>query len=164
VKEFGSLASFALHLIETEMVIAEALEHGLDRVLVKIETTAKSEIGVYQDAVGPFPGWPQLADSTEDAKAKAGYPAGAPLYATGDMQQSIEHQREGLEGLVGSNDEKIAFHEFGTVKMPARPVLGPAAFRNKDAIQKLVGAAVIAGLIGEDQIHQALGYDFQTKD
>jgi hypothetical protein len=38
----------------------------------------------------------------------------------------------------------MVFHEFGTSKMPPRPVLGPAAFRNKLAIQRLVGEAALA--------------------
>jgi phage gpG-like protein len=164
MKSFSSLGAFALHLVEAEVAIAEELHHGLERIAKLIEKTAKAEIGHYQEATGPFPGWPSLADSTEDRKAAMGYPADAPLLASGEMQESISHQVEGFEALIGSPDEKLVFHEFGTSKMDARPVLGPAAFTNKAAIEKLIGAAVVAGLIGSDQIHPALGYDFETKD
>lgn len=163
MKHFESLGEFALHLVETEVAIVEMLHVGLERVAARIEKTAKSEIGHYQDQTGPFPGWPQLADSTEDRKAALGYPADAPLYATGEMQASIGHEVHGLEAVIGSADEKLVWHEFGTAKMPARPVLGPAAFTNKKAIEMLVGAALVSGLIGQDKIHEALGYDFATK-
>ncbi len=163
-EHFGSLAEFAEHLIEVEIGMREALEQGLQRVAALVERTAKSEIGIYQPETGGFPEWPELADSTKDERARLGFSENDPLLRTGELRDSIERQVEGLEAQIGSADERMAFHEFGTSKMPARPVLGPAAFRNKEVIQKLVGAAVVSGLIGADQIHSALGYDFSTKD
>lgn len=172
MKSFSSFAAMATEFVEVELGMAIALNRGLERVAVKIENTAKSEIGVYQDAAGPFPAWPELADSTEEQKAKAGFPANSPLLATGDMQGSIKHETEGLEAQIGTDDDKAVFHEFGTSRMPARPFMGPAAFRNKGAIQHLVGAAVVAGFVGADiargleagQIHKSLGYDFETEN
>lgn len=161
---FGSLGDFAFHLLEREVAIRSALATGLDRVLARIEHTAEAEFGHYQPAVGPHPAWPELADSTKDRRVSAGFTENDPLLASGEMQKSIERQRVGLEGVVGSKDPKLAFHEFGTPTMPARPVLGPAAFRNKELIQKLVGAAVVSGLIGRDVVHHQLGYQFETKD
>ena len=147
-------------------IVAErlALEVGLERVLHVVAETARSEFGSYQPAIGGFPEWPELADSTKEDRASQGYTENDPLYRTGATQKSIatEVDKAALEGGVGSEDEKMLWFEMGTSKMPARPVLGPAAFRNKSAIQKLVGAAAVAGLIGEDQIHAALGYDFET--
>jgi HK97 gp10 family phage protein len=159
-RHFESLGAFAVHLLALQIEVAEALHHGLEKVATKIEKTAKAEIGHYQDAVGAFPAWAELADSTEERKAQMGYPAGAPLLATGEMKDSIGHEVEGLEAVIGSTDDKMVWHEFGTSKMPPRPVMGPAAIHNKANIEKLVGA----GLIGGDQIHAALGYDFETKD
>lgn len=164
MRTFDSLGDFALHLLATEVATRAALETGLSRVLARIEATARSEFGHYQAAVGPHPAWPELAESTQERRVAAGYTPNDPLKASGEMQNSIERDQKGLEGVVGSKDDKLVYHEFGTSKMPARPVLGPAAFRNKAMIQKLVGAAVVAGLIGQDAVHQALGYDFQTKD
>jgi len=164
VKSLEGFAAMALELVEVEVGLGEALHLGLEKVAVKIETTAKDEIGHYQDAVGPFPAWPLLADSTEERKAALGYPLDSPLYATGEMQDSIGHETQGLEALIGATDEKMVFHEFGTKNMPARPVLGPAAYTNKPAIELLVGAAVVAGFVGGDRIHEALGYDMKTSD
>lgn len=164
MRSFNSLGEFALHLLEVEAKITATLGVGLDRVLVTIEKTAKGEFGRYQPAVGPFPEWPELADSTKDQRVQLGFTENDPLLRSGEQRDSISHQRQGLEGAVGSTEERAVWSEFGTATEPARPVLGPAAFLNKEAIQKLVGAALVAGLIGEDQIHAALGYDFETGD
>lgn len=164
MKTFGSLADFGGHLLAEEVAVRTALEGALDRVLAKIEKTAKDEFGTYQGAVGPHPGWPELAESTQERRVAAGYTPNDPLLASGELKESTERERHGLEGVVGTKDPEMLYLEFGTSKMPARPVFGPAAFRNKETIQRLVGAAVVAGLIGGDVVHQALGYDFKTEE
>lgn len=163
MKTFGSLMEMGLHLASRVPLIALELEHGLDRVLATIEMKAKAEFGVYQPATGPFQAWPELADATKDDRVSQGYAENEPLLRSGSARDSISRSQEGLTGAVGSTDERLVWFEFGTPHMPARPVLGPAAFASKEAIEKLVGAAAVAGLIGADQVHQALGYDFTTK-
>lgn len=160
-KHLNSLGEMALELIKLEAGEFIALSEALERIAQKVEDTAKAEFGVYQPATGGFPAWPELADSTQDERVKAGYSADEPLLRSGETQASISHEVEGLEAVVGSTSDVMVFHEFGTSKMPARPVIGPAAFRNRDWIQRLAAAAVVAGFIGEDVIHQALGYDFK---
>lgn len=157
-----SLAEFAVKLVELQAAELIALNEGLERVAKLVEKTAKDEIGHYQDAVGPFQDWAPLAESTEAHKAAMGYPADAPLLATGEMRDSIEHQTHGLEAEIGSNNDKMVYHEFGTTKMPPRPVLGPAAFRNKEKIERLIGHAAVTGLIGDSVIHPSLRYDFDV--
>lgn len=41
----------------------------------------------------------------------------------------------------------MEFHEFGTVKMPPRPVLDPALFNNKERIQRLLGRALVEAIV-----------------
>ncbi|WP_223253600.1 HK97-gp10 family putative phage morphogenesis protein [Chromobacterium amazonense] len=136
------------------------LQHGLERCAKRIEKTAKEEIGHYQAAAGPFPAWEQLADSTDQEKARLGYPVDAPLLASGTMRdESFKHEVAGLEAIVGSTDKKMVYHEFGTSKMPPRPVFGPALFKNRAFIEKTIGRAAMSGLIGGDRIHPSLGYD-----
>lgn len=163
MRSFASLGALATHLAFKGAAMATVLHQGLDRVAAKIERTAKSEIGHYQPTRGPFPEWAPLAESTEDEKARLGFDAGAPLLRTGELRDSISHETHGLEAVIGSTDERMVFHEFGTSKMPARPVLGPAGFRNKRAIERIIGTALLTGFIGADQIHPSLGYDFTTE-
>jgi len=160
--EFNSLGGLALHFLALEAAELKHLHDGLEKCAVRIEKTAKEEIGHYQGAVGPFSAWAPLEDSTEAGKALAGYPLGAPLLATGEMRDSISHETHGLEVVIGSKDQKMVYHEFGTEKMPARPVLGPAVFRNKEYIRRLIGEAAISGLVGGSPIHASLGYDGKT--
>ena len=162
MEEFKSLAEFSLKLLELQVSTVIELHHGLKRVAEAVEKTAKSEIGTYQNAVGPFPAWADLADSTEAHKAAMGYPADAPLLATGEMRDSIEHHVEGLEAEIGSNDDKMIYHEFGTTKMPPRPILGPAAYRNKHKIEMILGHATVLGLLEGSGIHPSLNYDFDV--
>lgn len=157
--EFNSLGGLALHFLALEVAELKHLHDGLEKCAVRIEKTAKEEIGHYQSGIGPFAAWDQLADSTEERKAKMGYPADAPLEASGEMRDSISHVTHGLEAIIGSTDPKMVYHEFGTPKMPARPVMGPAVFRNKEYIRRTIGHAAVSGLIGGSVIHPSLGYD-----
>ncbi|MDY7559965.1 hypothetical protein QN366_04815 [Pseudomonas sp. CCC3.2] len=157
--EFHSLQSLALHMATAAVAEIAALEHGLEKCAKRIEKTAKDEIGHYQSGIGPFAAWAPLADSTETRKAEKGYPADSPLLATGEMRDSITRKTHALEAVVGSTDPKMVYHEFGTPKIPPRPVLGPALLRNKEFIKKTIGHAAVSGLIGGKSIHSSLGYD-----
>lgn len=157
--EFKSLGSLALHMAAQEVALLASLHAGLEKCAVRVEQTATAEIGHYQSGVGPFPAWADLADSTETQKARMGYPADAPLEASGAMRDSITHTTNMLEAVIGSTDEKMVYHEFGTPKMPARPVMGPAVFRNKEYIRRVLGIATVTGLIGGSAIHKSLGYN-----
>lgn len=159
MKSFSSLGDFAVHLAGQEVTFVAALHAGLVRAATKVEETAKGEFGEYQPAVGPHPGWPELADATKEDRVRQGFTENAPLLRSGEARDSIEKQVGLLEAVIGSKDERLLYFELGTAKMPARPVLGPAGWCNKDTILKLVGGAALAGLVGNDVIHSALGYD-----
>lgn len=168
MREFQSLAAFAFHLAELPVLMAVELQHGLERVAEKVEETAKSEIGTYQSAVGPFPAWAELAEVTKEDRVSQGFTENDPLLRTGQMRDDITHEVGGLEAVIGTPEtaetaQIMIYQEFGTTKIPPRPVLGPAAYRNKASIEKLIGAAVVTGMIGADAIHAALGYDFEVK-
>jgi phage gpG-like protein len=157
--EFKDLGSLALHMASQEVALLASLHAGLEQCAVRVEQVAKAEIGHYQSGIGPFPAWADLADSTEAQKAKMGYPADAPLEATGEMRDSITHTTHMLETVIGSTDVKMFYHEFGTPKMPARPVMGPAVLRSKEYIRRVLGLATVSGMIGGVGIHKSLGYD-----
>lgn len=161
-KEFQDLASFCLHLAAVQTAVARAQHSALEKAAQIIEQDAKDRIGHYQAAEGPFHEWAPLADSTEYDKARQGYPTDAPLLRKGDLKESIQHEVEGAEAVVGSKSEIAEYQEFGTKTIPPRPFIGPAAFANKDKIEALLGHAVVAGLTGGAVIHESLGYDFKV--
>ncbi len=145
--QFESMAALATYLAGMGGFLKTVEHSALENAAILVEKTAKEEIGVQQPAWGPFEAWQPLADSTEAQKAQKGYPADAPLLATGDLQKSIGHQVDGNTAIIGSTDPVMVFHEFGTEKMPPRPVLGPALFRNKEAIVELIGEGVVEGIV-----------------
>lgn len=165
-REFSSLTSFCLHFATLELAVHKAEHHALEKVARLIEANAKSRIGHYQGEEGGFPAWADLADSTESEKAKLGYPVDAPLLREGDLRDSIEHEVNGslrhLEAIIGSKSDIAEYQEFGTDRIPPRPFIGPAAFSQKHKIQKILGEALIEGLVGGESIHKSLGYDFET--
>lgn len=125
MKELSSLMDAALTFAAAKIAVQEHAEKALAQVAEQIKKTAQDEIGFYQPAVGPFAAWEDLADSTEQEKARLGYSLNAPLERTGKMRDSIKAESEGLEAIVGSEEEKLAFHEFGTVKMPPQACSWP---------------------------------------
>lgn len=154
-----SLLGMVERLAGAEVAIHTGARKALERVARKVEKTAKAEIGVYQDGIGPFPKWPELAESTQAERGRLGFTPNDPLLRTGALRASISHEVHDLEAVIGSTSKIMAYQEFGTARIPPRPVIGPAAQRNKDAIIDLLGGAVVAGMIGADRIHASLGYD-----
>ncbi len=135
-----------------------AMRRGLEKALVVIEKDAKAQIGHYQVEAGEFPAWAPLADSTEAEKARMGAPADAPLLRTGELLASFSHQLESdTEGVFGSTDPVLQYQEFGTATIPPRPVLGPAVFKNREKIEKLLGRAIVEGILGGEVMEDA-GY------
>ena len=154
-----SLLDMALEFAAREVAIHTAANAALERIATKIEKTAKSEFGVYQPAVGAFDEWAELAESTQTERERLGFTPNDPLLRTRGLRDSIEHRVGDLEAEIGSDSDIMVYQEFGTERIPPRPVLGPAAERNHDAILAALGGAVVAGIIGGDLVHPSLGYD-----
>lgn len=147
MREFQDLTSLIAHFVTLELSIHLAAEHALEKSAVLIEKTAKEELGYYLDAVGPFPAWDQLADSTIAHHNRFGV-GDTPLVLTGELYASIEHESAGSEAVIGSKMEIAAYQEFGTEKIPPRPFMGPAVFVNKEKIEKIMAHGMVEGLIG----------------
>ncbi len=146
VRDFESVADFALHLAAAEVAVHVAAHHALDRAAAIIEADAKHQIGEYQDAAGPFNAWPQLAESTQAERARLGFAPDEPLLRTGELRDSISREVRADEAAVGSTSDIMVYQELGTSRIPPRPVLGPAAFKNKDRIEQILGEAVVQAL------------------
>lgn len=157
-KVLHSFAEAAFVFAERVATLYVEAEIGLNKVAEHIEHVAKEEFGEYQPAVGPFPAWAPLAPTTLagwgpfPGKEQLGYaPPDNPLVREGDLRDSISHEVHALEAFIGSPDERMPWFEFGTSRMPPRPVLGPAAESSKAVIEKLIGAALVVGLIGRTE-------------
>lgn len=164
-QEFDSLEKLGLHLVASVAAWKLARRAALKDACEMIKVDARKQIGVYQQAVGDYPEWAPLAESTIEQKESAGFDpkAGmdddAPLFREGDLLKSFRSTIVSEnEAIVGSTDLVMTYHEFGTNKMPPRPVLGPALVKNIDKIQaRLAGAILDAVLVG-----QHMGYRLST--
>jgi len=166
VKSFGDLGSFASELVAVEVRFHMNLARGLDRVAKKVKQTAKDELGEYQQEIGPFQSWDELADSTKKDRLSQGFSENDPLLRTGELRNSIEHQTDvnKLEASIGSNSDIAVWQELGTAKIPPRPFLGAAVELNREAIKRIVGGAAISGLLGESSISQDFEYDHNISE
>lgn len=154
-----SLLGMVEKLALAELAIHAQAQNALERVAKRVEATAKAEFGTYQPETGPFPEWAELAESTQEERARLGFTPNDPLLRNGDLRESITHEMGDREAIIGSTSEIMEWHEFGTEKMPPRPVLGPALFNNHDTIINDLGGAVVNGFVGREAIHPSLGYD-----
>lgn len=158
VREFDSITSFLVHLAGAQVALMKVEHTALEKASLLIEREVKREIGAYQPAVGPFPAWAPLAESTEARKAAMGYPADAPLLASGKMRDNIGHEIAGNTAVIGSPDEEAVYHEFGTTKMPPRPMFGPAVYKNLEKLHFLIGTEVVAGIMDGKPTSGGAGY------
>lgn len=144
--DFADLERLALHFVALEVAVQEHAERGLDKALEVIEKEAKAELGHYQPEVGPFNAWPELAESTLKHHEALGV-GESPLLVHGGLYASIEHERHGPEGVVGSKEDVAAYQELGTATIPPRPFIGPAAFKSQAKVEKVMGEAAVKGLL-----------------
>lgn len=160
--EFDSLAALALHLTHEVLPgLSKEVHKGLERAVVAIEATAKEEIGTYQEAAGPFPAWAPLAESTVADRVAKGFSPDDPLLRTGDLRDSIVHEVGDWEATVGSIDPVMEFHEFGTSKMPPRPVIGSALVHNIERVQQLIGEAAVSVFVDGDKLKSSEDYTLE---
>src|ERR1017187_4460494 len=93
-----------------------------------------------------YPEWPALSPETLARKMM-----NTPLLETGELRASIEWSTSanGLEGAVGSNNDKAVWHELGTSRIPPRSFLVGAAVHMEEKIHKMAARAVMAVMLGK---------------
>jgi HK97 gp10 family phage protein len=140
MKKFASLSAFATHLAILEASMALQLEGGLTEAAKVVQETAQAKFGEYQAAVNNFSAWAELAEATKTDWVRQGFSADEPLLRTGELRDSISYAVKGLTAVIGSTNDVMVFHELGTINMPPRPVLGPAAVECSPQVQEILFA------------------------
>ncbi len=143
-----SLMQFIGHVARFDARLDELQTRGMERVARIVENEARSVVGHYQDAVGPFAAWQELADSTKDDRVRQGFTENDPGLRTGEMRDSIQHVSDKENAVIGSDDDKLVWFELGTSKQPPRSVLGTAVIHKEEAIKAVLGSAVVKALVG----------------
>ncbi len=147
--EFPSLAGLANHLLQESVGGFLQVHEGLEAAAILLERESKAEIGTYQEGAGAFPSWPELAESTKADRVAKGFTENDPLLRSGELRDSITHEVDGMEAVIGSTSDIMLWQEVGTIRIPPRPVLGLALERNTDKVLRLIGGAAVHGLLGE---------------
>ena len=150
-KKFDSFAEYARNLEKSLLQFSIAEKVILETVGVEVEKNAKSKFGEYQEGVGRFEKWPELAESTKEDRVKKGFSENDPLLRDGTLRDSVSHSvdlaRKRVE--VGSTSEVMVWQELGTDRIPPRPVIGPAMYEKKARIQALCGEVMFALLTNQ---------------
>jgi hypothetical protein len=149
MRKFTSLTQFAEYLSKLESIGEEHKIAALEAIGKYVKEKAQSKFGIYQDAVGEFPAWEQLADSTQAERERLGYSPNDPLYRTGDLMASIDDNVTPNKVQVGSANPIMVWQEEGTPTIPPRPVLGPAMLESVEEIKKILGLMMVNWLTGE---------------
>ncbi|CAJ0698840.1 hypothetical protein [Ralstonia holmesii] len=153
MKTFNSFGAFAAHLAKLAAIGPAVVHHALDLGAAEIQKTAQGMIGDYQSAVGPYPAWEELAESTQAERARLGFSENDPGYRSGEMQASITRASilrivDGATTAIGSPDPHLLWFDQGTPTQPPRPVFGPAAIHSRERVQSLIGRTVFAWVAG----------------
>lgn len=156
--ELANLMELAVEMeVAAEVLEVKANKASLRQAARVVLADARGQIGAYQPAVGAYPAWEPLAESTEEEKARIGAPAEAPLERFGALKKSFKSDAPTEYSIeFGSDDPVMEYHEFGTVKMPPRPALGPALLKRINQVQQIFGSNAVRAIIGG----QRLGYRF----
>jgi hypothetical protein len=148
MREFDSLAAFARHLERMAAAGPVVTNRAAKAGAKLIETEAKRRIGEYQDGIGPFGAWPNLAEATVQDRLSKGFTPDDPLLRTGDLRASIDSESEGGAAVVGSPSNIALYQDLGTARIPPRPIFGPAAMATRHEVQEEIALHVLEWLSG----------------
>ena len=146
-KQLTSFLQLAEEMAKNTVRAAVVVEAGLEAAANLVQKDAQGRLGEYQDAIGDYPAWVELADSTKADRARQGYAENDPLLRDGTLRDSIVTEHTVMQAVIGSKNPIAAYQEFGTETIPPRPFLAPAAEANKKKIHQMIGLAV-AGALG----------------
>lgn len=147
MREFRDISSFVWHLGTIKARQALEIRNGLERAARIVEKQAKEEIGHYQPQTGEFAAWPELAESTKADRVAQGFSENDPLLRTGKLRDSISHQVDGLEAVIGSDSDVAVWQELGTKNIPPRSFLGTALVNKEGQVAKTIGAHAVGALL-----------------
>ena len=138
-------AEFAARLALGAAAATDARRAALLDGATRILATIHDAIGT-MDGVPGGAGWPELADSTLDHKARLGQLGRVSeediLLATGAFRDSWRIDATDPDAPVVTSDSPYAAAlEYGTAHMPARPLLAPAIALHATAIAAAVQCA-----------------------
>lgn len=148
MRQFKNFAQFAEYLTKLQAQEKSVKKVMLEEVGQHVEDEAKRKFGIYQEADGKFPKWPELEEETKKQRVRLNFEPNNPLYRSGELMHSVSHKVIGDSVYIGSNSDIMVYQEFGTATIPPRPVLGPAMFQARDKIKKIMRGGMALWITG----------------
>jgi phage gpG-like protein len=143
LRTFTSIGGFTNFLTGELLVNADAgRKEALEALARIIAAECRRVIGTYEL------GWEQLAEATQEERARLGYPPNEPLLREGTLRDSIGHEivEPGKLAIVGSTSDIAVYQELGTSTIPARSFLAATAAQKGEAAAKIAGAIIAAAI------------------
>ncbi len=87
-----------------------------------------------------------LAEVTQDERVQAGYSANDPLLRSGELRNSLELAMRDGGFVVGTNDERMVWLEYGVAShnLPPRPAIGIGIAEITPVLQRVMWLTVQA--------------------
>lgn len=127
-------------LAEIDQAIPAAIHRTLTSAAERLQADARAMVGT-EPAI-----WPALATATIAQKQRLGFTGHVsptdPLLRTGQLRESITATADPDGITLASSDPVMTFHEHGTARMPARPVLAPTIAASIDEIGHALAGSV----------------------
>ena len=146
-KFFEGLAVFTEFLEKQAALQEAALHEGAKAASVVVQKRVQAVFGDTSKLLS-------LADATQADRVAHGYTPNDPLVRTGTLRDSIERESVGPVAVVGSKDPIMGYQEFGTSKIPPRPVFEIGLTESQDEVGEIAGAvaAIALGMPGHAAI------------
>ncbi|MCJ2136201.1 hypothetical protein MKK69_19455 [Methylobacterium sp. J-026] len=146
-RTFNSIGALATFLEGVAHSLPQAQQAALDDATTFLLQKVKEIPGNYQSD----PAWPALAEATVEDRTRKGFTPDDPLRRTGEFAETFQKHVDGpTRAEVGSNDERAAWFELGTSRMPPRPVLGAAKAQHDPHLVEIVGRRIQQHIGGRD--------------
>lgn len=141
-REFKSFTEAGAYFVRAAVIHETVKKQAMRRAGTKVLAHARSKFGVYQPAVGEWARWMYLTDYTMTERIWQGFTPDDPLKRSGGLKKSLHLSIDNDRIVIGSNDERMIWHEMGTSRMPPRAVLGPALYEKRHEVAKIIGHSI----------------------
>ena len=146
---FDSIDAFLAHLATLEAAVEAAQRKGETEAGKQLVRHAQAMIGAEDEK------WAPLAAATVAEKERYGWTgrvsATDPLLRTGEYRLSFSFRVDERGLLWGTDDPIGPYMEWGTIKMPARPVVSLTMFRHGEAAAYLIAGYMLAAFAGRSE-------------
>ncbi len=158
---FNSPAAFGRYLERQVAAVPARMQRHLGTAGRMVRDEARHRIGQYQQGDGVFPTWKGLSPATQEDRAARGFSRNKPLYRSGELRRAVEYSVTPMAVAIGVRSgpgpaydstrdigDIARYMEFGTLKSPPRPFLGPAFLSKWPELEAMFTAGLVGALTG----------------